>query len=152
MQWQCLDFNQLTNYQIWQMYHIRANTFCVQQHRTFVDADDNDLIANHILATDDHGDLVAYARFYPEKDYLSFGRVLTVPEVRGTGMGKKLMHYLMGKIEEANLNHKDIIITAQSDKQGFYEKFGFVSIGQPFMHEQSLHVMMKYDKNKQVKA
>jgi ElaA protein len=145
MQWQCLDFNQLTNYQIWQIYHIRAITFCVQQHRTFVDADDNDLIAKHVLATDEQGNLVAYARFYPEKDYLSFGRVLTVPEVRGTGMGKKLMNYLMHHLKAANYHCKNIIITAQSDKQGFYERFGFTTMGNPFMHEQSLHIMMKYN-------
>ncbi|MCL0329787.1 GNAT family N-acetyltransferase [Apilactobacillus xinyiensis] len=144
MQWQCLDFNQLTNQQIWQMYHIRAVMFCVQQNRTFVDADDNDLTAKHILATKD-GKLVAYARFYGEKDYLSFGRVLTVPEVRGTGMGKQLMDYLMMQIAKYNTDQKDIIITAQLDKQGFYEKFGFASMGEPFMHEQSMHIMMKYN-------
>ncbi|MEJ6399918.1 GNAT family N-acetyltransferase [Nicoliella lavandulae] len=143
MKWICRNFNDLTNYQIWEMYHIRAETFCVQQHRTFVDADENDLVAQHVLGFNDDNKLVAYARFYSEGDHLDFGRVLTVPAVRGQGIGKQLMDYLLHQIELVNHPHQSIIITAQADKQGFYERFGFVAQGDVFIHEQTPHIMMK---------
>ncbi|MHA8137695.1 GNAT family N-acetyltransferase [Lactobacillaceae bacterium Scapto_B20] len=144
MQWICCNFNELTNYQIWEMYHIRAITFCVQQERTFVDADEIDLTAHHILGIDDNGQMVAYARFYKEADHWSFGRVLTVPEVRGQGMGKQLMDYLMAQLATKNVDKQPIVITAQADKEGFYEKFGFVADGDVFIHEQTPHIMMTH--------
>ncbi|UQS87279.1 GNAT family N-acetyltransferase [Nicoliella spurrieriana] len=142
MKWICCRFNELTNHQIWEMYHIRAETFCVQQQRTFVDADKEDLTAHHVLGFNEHDELVAYARFYEVGAYLDFGRVLTVPAVRGKGIGKQLMEYLMQQIERVYPGHREIIITAQADKQGFYERFGFVPQGDVFIHEQTPHIKM----------
>ncbi|MBW1605036.1 GNAT family N-acetyltransferase [Lactobacillus sp. Sy-1] len=142
MKWICKRFDELTNHQIWEMYHIRAETFCVEQNRTTVDADEQDLTAYHVLGFDAQGKLVAYARFYEVDGTLDFGRVLTVPSVRGTGMGKQLMDYLLDQMELVFPGKRKIVITAQADKQGFYEKFGFKTQGDVFIHAQTPHITM----------
>ncbi|WP_260115836.1 GNAT family N-acetyltransferase [Nicoliella spurrieriana] len=124
------------------MYYIRAATFCFEQNRTVPDVDRQDLTATHVLGYDDNEHLVAYARFYEVDDYLDFGRVLIVPSVRGTGLGNQLMEYLLNCINEVNASQRAIIITAQADKQGFYEKFGFKAEGNVFIEAQTPHIKM----------
>ncbi|KRK94187.1 hypothetical protein FD25_GL001010 [Levilactobacillus acidifarinae DSM 19394] len=62
----------------------------VAQKRVYQEIDAIDRTAQHILGYQD-GHLIAYARVFTEQGHATFGRVLTVPEVRGQGVGRLLM-------------------------------------------------------------
>ena len=141
MKWQTLIFNQMSNYQLWQIYHARDQVFVTEEKIAYPDADSIDLRAHHLLGINNLGQLIAYARFFTNQNCVSFGRVLTVKSVRGQGYGKFLMKHLLAAINQTYPKRK-IVINAQADKTGFYQKFGFKVVGKPFQIAGLKHVRM----------
>jgi len=130
MKWYVKPFTSLTVTQLHAIYQLRAKTFIQEQARSYQDPDDIDLIARHLFAYDDQ-QLVAYARIYEHGGVVTFGRIATASDYRGTGLGKQLMNHVMA-ILKTHYANATIEIDAQVQVQHFYEKFGLVAIGQPF--------------------
>lgn len=97
-------------------------------------------MARHILGYQ-AGQLVAYARVFRKAGHVTFGRVLTIPEQRGTGLGRQLMVQIEAEIRR-NFAGEAISIEAQIDKQHFYEKFGYAAIGAVFDFNGTPHIRM----------
>ncbi|AYF92993.1 GNAT family N-acetyltransferase [Apilactobacillus bombintestini] len=140
MKWKVKTFNELTRDELYAIYKARVQTFVVEQNRPYQEVDDVDPRALHIWAEED-GQLLAYARVFHGEDHTSFGRVLTTPAARGKGLGKKLIDKVLEEIDE-HFNHPVVQIDSQEDKEGFYAKFGFKSVGDVYTFHHTPHIKM----------
>lgn len=138
--WTSKPFTQLTTIELFQAYKLRVATFVVSQNRIYQEVDDNDPIAYHVFAYDG-SQIVAYARVFKEKDHVTFGRVVTAESHRGIGLGTDLMTQIMATIE-AHFNGVPIEIEAQIQVAGYYQKFGFETVGDQFIFNSTPHIKM----------
>ena len=67
-------------------------------------------------------------------------RFAVLPEVRGGGMGRRLVDFAMGQARAAG--HHRFLIHAQAHLQSFYESFGFHVHGEPFDEAGIPHLLM----------
>jgi ElaA protein len=137
-------FEELSNYELYDIMRLRQEVFVVEQNCPFVDADNLDQHSLHVQGRDKNNKLMTYTRLidkgvaYP--DYSSIGRVVNHSQVRSTGEGHRLMQFSVDKIKE--IYPGPIKIGAQSYLQRFYEKFGFVDVGQPYIEDGIPHMVM----------
>jgi ElaA protein len=145
LQWQTLTFPQLDAPRLYAILRLRQNVFIVEQQCAFLDIDDLDLPAHHMLCVRD-GDLLAYQRclapglVYPES---SLGRIVVDPMMRGQRIGGELVQRGI----DYNLSlwpGSAIRINAQSHLQPFYADFGFIAEGDEYMEDNILHRQMRY--------
>ncbi|USS92246.1 GNAT family N-acetyltransferase [Fructobacillus americanaquae] len=143
--WQKKTIDNLTANEFYQILKLRIDTFVVEQNRIYHELDDNDTKAIHIFYQEDEkSPVLAYARVFQNGKDITFGRVVTRPEARGTGLGNQLMTQILAICQE-NWPTQAIEIESQKQVVGFYEKFGFTSIGQPFTFEGTPHVTMRHE-------
>ncbi|MFD1456664.1 GNAT family N-acetyltransferase [Levilactobacillus lanxiensis] len=140
MEWQTKWFNELSTIDLYKIAYERIRTFVIAQDRVYQEIDDIDPVAHHVLGYDGN-QLVAYARVFEEDDHVTFGRVLTIPERRGTGLGRQLVDHIEADLH-ANFALQPISIEAQIDKQHFYEKFGYTATGAVFNFNGTPHIQM----------
>ena len=141
--WNVKKFNELTINELYQILYLRVKTFVVDQERIYQEVDNKDQKAFHIFKQDKNGEVVAYARIFlvDNNKKVSFGRVVTSDKVRGQGLGGKLLDQIMESIRDFFPN-KEIVIEAQIQVQGFYERVNFKSIGDPFIYKSTPHIKM----------
>lgn len=139
--WQRRAFDDLSTMKLFEIYKLRDEVFTVEQQRIHNDIDDNDLKTIHVYDELD-GQIAAYSRVYLKKPGLvTFGRVVTAPSFRGRGLGNELLHQIMGTIRDYFPGNK-IEIDAQVQVEGYYQKFGFHSEGEPYIHASTPHIKM----------
>lgn len=147
LDWQWSRFNQLSLDDLYAVVRLREAVFIIEQNCPYPDADGRDPRAWHLLGWKKYGGerkLVAYARvFEPGIRYeqASIGRVVTAPEVRGTGLGKVLMAEALRRIESL-LPGQPVKIAAQRRLENFYLGFGFRTISAPYEEDGIIHVDM----------
>ena len=145
--WQWSRFNQLSLDDLYAVVRLREAVFIIEQNCPYPDADGRDPRAWHLLGWKKYGGerkLVAYARiFEPGVRYIesSVGRVVTAPEVRGTGLGKMLMAEALRRIETL-VPGQPVKIAAQRRLEDFYLGFGFRTISAPYEEDGIIHVDM----------
>ena len=148
--WECTPFGELSGDDLYAAMALRQIVFVVEQNCAYLDADGLDPQALHLLGrTREDGSqrLVAYARlFAPGVKYAeaSIGRVVTHPDARGTGLGLALMEEGIRRIQENGWG-SEIRIAAQMYLEGFYERFGFRRVSEPFLEDNIWHVDMRRD-------
>jgi len=71
----------------------------------------------------------------------SIGRVLTVPEVRGHGVGHALLAEGLARCASA-WPGRAVRISAQAHLVGFYRRWGFAAVGAPYLEDGIPHVEM----------
>lgn len=141
--WICKHFNELTPQELYSLLRLRSEVFVVEQNCVFLDMDNKDQLAYHLLGF--NGDnLVAYTRLLDKNTaykLMSIGRVVTSPKYRGTGAGKELMqesikrcYVLFGKDE--------IKIGAQLYLRNFYEGLGFYQSSEMYLEDDIEHIEM----------
>jgi len=141
--WKCKAFDTLTNFELYDIIHLRNEVFVVEQKCVFQDADNKDQQCFHLMGYIEN-QLTAYARLVPagvSYNYVSIGRVVTSPLFRNAGAGKALMQQA---IEYCNLlfNKQTIKIGAQLYLKKFYETFGFRQIGELYDEDGIDHIYM----------
>ena len=145
--WQWSRFNQLSLDDLYAVVRLREAVFIIEQNCPYPDADGRDPRAWHLLGWTKYGGerkLVAYARiFEPGVRYeeASVGRVVTAPEVRGTGLGRMLMAEALRRIESL-VPGQPVKIAAQRRLEDFYLGFGFRTISAPYEEDGIIHVDM----------
>ncbi|GAO99380.1 GNAT family N-acetyltransferase [Fructobacillus ficulneus] len=139
--WQAKKFDDLTNRELWGIYRARMSVFVEEQKIMYQDVDEVDLQAIHVFYEKD-GQILAYGRAFAKDDsVLSFGRVLTVQEARGQGLGKELVQQLLAALT-AHFGQETIEIEAQEHAVGLYERFGFQPVGEVFLEVGVRHLKM----------
>jgi ElaA protein len=138
-------FIELSTTELYQLLKIRAEVFVVEQNCAYLDVDNYDLGALHILGTRNN-EIVAYARLLPQGYYhkeAGIGRVVTSASARTLGYGKLLMEYA---ITETLIQFKtnEIVISAQLYLEKFYTNLGFKTEGEPYLEDDIPHIKMRY--------
>lgn len=78
----------------------------------------------------DEDKLIGYGRIIGDKTiFLHIHDVMVRPEYQGTGIGTGIMNKILNKVNEYRRVNPSIrvYLGASKGKEGFYEKFGFVS-------------------------
>ena len=148
--WQLARFRDLSVEDLYALVRLREAVFIIEQNCPYPDADGRDPLAWHLMGWTDGPDgktLSAYARiFEPGVRYheASIGRIVTSPEVRGTGFGRQLMVEALRRMETLAPG-QPIKIAAQQRLERFYEGFGFSVISEPYVEDGIVHVDMMRD-------
>lgn len=145
--WSAYSFEELTVHQLYAIMVLRQEVFVVEQTCWYLDADDKDQPALHLMGTASDGRLAAYTRIldrgvsYP--DYASIGRVVTAPWARGKGLGRPLMQESL-RVLLARFGEQPVKISAQAHLQDYYGSIGFVGTGDIYDEDGIPHRAMIY--------
>lgn len=113
----------------------------VKEQGFVVEFDDIDESATHVLLTI-NGNPAATGRVFPKEDGVYIlGRIAVLPQYRGRDLGR----ILVGKLEEvAKLNNaRTAVLSAQVRVKEFYEKMGYITIGDSYLDEGCPHITMQ---------
>lgn len=97
--------------------------------------------STHIIGYDDQNHQpFACARFRPYEDAVKIERVAILKDYRNYGYGHALMTAVeyFAKAQE----HQCLVLNAQTQAQGFYEKLGYTPTGDVFLEENIEHIKM----------
>lgn len=86
---------------------------------------------SHVLAKAD-GRAVGAARFRRVDDAVKLQRVCVAPELRGTGVGARLIEFMIAAAR-AEPGVACVLLSAQTDALNFYRKLGFEAQGDVYM-------------------
>lgn len=143
MIWKWKKFDELSLFELYNIIQVREEVFVVEQKLSYVDCDDYDQKAWHLMGYENEK-LVAYMRvFEPGVKYAeaAFGRVLTTKLGRGKGYGKDLTQTGIQKIL-STFGNVPVKISAQKYLEAFYGEYGFKRISEDYLEEGIPHVSM----------
>ncbi len=141
--WGLKPFERLTAKELYQVLLLRSKVFVVEQKCIYLDMDNKDQKAFHLMGWY-HNLLVAYSRLFAPGDYFreaAMGRIISAPEVRGQGIGKLLMRESI-EIAHRMYGEGAIRIAAQCYLEEFYHSFGFQREGGRFLEDGIPHIEM----------
>lgn len=140
MKLQVKFFEELTTRELYEIVRSRTEIFLLEQHIICQDFDGVDYDALHCFLEED-GKVLAYLRAYPAGERTAkIGRVLSI--THGKGHGTALMTQALPYIKE-KLSCEKIIVHAQKQAQGFYEKLGYQVTSPDYLEEGIPHVTME---------
>lgn len=136
-------FLELTTNELYELLRLRSNVFVVEQNCVFLDLDNKDQIALHIIGQKNN-EIVAYTRLFKQGncyEEASIGRVVVKKEERKYGYGHDLMQFSIKTIKE-KFNTSTIKIGAQTYLKKFYESHGFQQIEKEYIEDGIPHIYM----------
>ena len=141
----CCPFAELSVFELYEILALRQEVFVVEQNCPYQDCDFRDQDSHHLMIRGENGKLVASTRLLPAglafPNYVSIGRVVSSPSVRGTGIGKILMEKSIEMVRQL-FGNQPIKIGAQTYLLKFYESFGFRSTGEEYLEDGIPHTKM----------
>lgn len=143
LRWTWQPWAELPRDDLYDALALRCQAFIVEQV-PYLDPDGVDRRAWHLLGRDASGALQAYLRVVePGAKYAepSLGRVAVARAWRGRGAGRALVHEGIVRCRALWPRHA-IRIGAQAHLQRFYESFGFVPVGEPYLEDNIAHIEM----------
>lgn len=145
MQWDTLPFTELTTPWLYAVLRLRQQVFVVEQCCPYLDLDDLDQAAMHMICR--RGEtLLAYQRCLPpglSYPQSALGRIVVCASMRGQQLGRELVRRGI----EHNLSQwpqHGICISAQAHLQAFYTSQGFIAEGSEYLEDNILHRKMRY--------
>jgi ElaA protein len=142
--WQWRSFSELTAGQLYAILALRAEVFVVEQQCVFQDVDGLDPWCHHLLGMQDER-VVAYARVLPNGVWrpgvVSIGRIVSSPSVRRQGLGSEVVQRALSYLAE-HANRLPIELESQYRLECFYNRFGFESVGNPYIKDGQPHIVM----------
>lgn len=133
-----------------ELLSLRQQVFVVEQNSPYLDADQWDKIAWHLLGRDNQGRLITCARLLPPgtlHSEASFGRVLVAASTRGQGIGRQTIQHCIERCQ-ALFPGQSIRIAAQTHLVNLYHEFGFEPMGSPYDDAGVEHQDMLLETNK----
>ena len=143
MNWTWSRFAELGVDNLYDALALRSRVFVLEQG-PYLDADGVDRMAWHLLGRDGSGVLQGYLRLVdPAVKYRepSLGRVVVAPELRGTGLGRRLVAEGIDRCSAA-WPGQAVRISAQAHLQTFYAEFGFAPVGEVYLEDNIQHLEM----------
>ena len=144
LEWQTLAFSELTGETLYAILRLRQEVFIVEQQCAYLDLDNLDQQAIHMLCLRERR-LLAYQRClapglsFPES---SLGRIVVCPTMRGQRLGRELVQRGIAY----NMSHwpgSDICINAQAHLQDYYASMGFTAEGGEYLEDNIVHRRMR---------
>ncbi len=133
-------FDELTTRQLYEIVRSRTEIFLLEQKIICQDFDGVDYEALHCFI-EEEGRVVAYLRAYKTEEGVKIGRVLSL--THNKGLGRRLMVEAIPVIREKFACGK-IVVHAQKQAQGFYEKLGFRTVSAEYLEEGIPHITMQF--------
>ncbi|WP_232826852.1 GNAT family N-acetyltransferase [Chitinophaga deserti] len=143
IRWEIKSFGDLSNEELYQILRLRSEVFVVEQNCAYLDLDNYDQQALHVMGITEAG-LAAYTRLFQpgiKFDMASIGRVVTSPSARRHGFGRELMNVSIAVLHD-KWGKMPIKIGAQQYLQKFYESLGFVQSSAMYMEDNIPHIEM----------
>ena len=138
-------YRELTLDELYAIMRLRQRVFVLEQKCAFVDCDDQDQPSWHLMCYTDSGVLAAYSRLLPVDisypGYASIGRVVSEPELRRDGYGRRLMSESIDRCRQL-FGEAPLKIGAQLYLKKFYESFGFKATGDVYIEDDIEHIKM----------
>lgn len=133
-------FKELTTVELYEILKSRTEIFLLEQRIICQDLDDKDYESLHCFFVDGER-VIAYLRaFCSGEGVVTIGRVLTLEHKKG--LGSELMRKSIEEIKK-QFDCKKVIVHAQKQAVGFYEKVGFYTISREFLEEGVPHLTME---------
>ena len=151
MQVDVKTFQELNLVELYKLLQLRSEIFVVEQDCIFLDADDKDQKALHVLGWEG-SDLAAYARVFGPGDYFSeasIGRVAVREEFRGKGFGIQIMQASIKAVKK-RFGTYHIALSAQKYLEQFYRDLGFRPEGEEYLEDGIPHLRMVLNKDSKV--
>jgi ElaA protein len=146
--WNAKPWSKMNRDELHAILRLRIDVFVLEQNCPYSELDGKDLRGIHVWASDvDESKGVAAACctrvLAPGVSYKepSIGRVATRSDLRGTGLGKVLMHRSLEVCQREWPGH-DVRISAQCYLGQFYRDLGFVPCGETYLEDDIPHVAM----------
>jgi ElaA protein len=143
--WNWTRFERLSVQGLYDILALRCRVFVLEQG-PYLDPDGFDASSWHLQGRDEAGVLQAYLRAVdPGVKYEepTIGRVVTAPEVRGTGLGRTLMREGLARCA-AQWPGQGVRISAQARLRQFYSGLGFKAVGDEYLEDHIPHVEMSW--------
>ena len=105
-----------------------------------VEQDDRDTTAVHVLSRDGSGRVVATGRLLVEGERASIGRMAADASVRGRGHGAAVLAELHRQAVLRGV--REVELHAQVTARRFYERAGYVAVGDDYVEAGITHVTM----------
>jgi predicted GNAT family N-acyltransferase len=122
-------------------YDLRTEVFVHEQGcPPEEEIDEIDPVAQHFVAVRG-GEVVGTARIYEHEGCAKIGRVAVRKDLRGQGIGVRLMK-AAGEWA-ARAGYRECIVHAQTPVLGFYEYLGYVAEGEEFFEADIPHYKMR---------
>jgi ElaA protein len=161
--YQWYRFEQLTTAELYCLLRIRQEVFVVEQNCAYLDCDNLDQQAHHLIAwrnKPEQKEAVACLRLLPPGVYRSeffpagredrdhdrstlvtLGRLLTTGNVRGMGIGREMM---LRALEHCGtmFPQTGVRISAQEYLSSFYQRLGFEGISGQYLEDGIPHIEM----------
>lgn len=137
------SFEELTTTELYDFLQLRSDVFVVEQACVFLDLDNRDKDALHIIGKK-NDEIIAYTRIFKPGEYYdeaSIGRVVVKKEERKYGYGHELMQFSIKTIEDT-FKVDTIKIGAQLYLKSFYESHGFSQVGEQYLEDGIIHIYM----------
>ena len=136
-------FNDLSNFELYEILQLRSEVFVVEQDCVYQDIDGNDQKALHIIGTVENK-IIAYTRCFRPGDYFreaSIGRVVVKESQRKLKRGNQI---IKNSIKAINNHYKTNIIkiSAQCYLNKFYTNLQFKPIGEKYLEDGIPHIYM----------
>jgi ElaA protein len=145
MHWTWTRFEELGVHGLYDILALRCRVFILEQG-PYLDPDGLDAHSWHLQGRNEAGVLQAYLRAVdPGIKYAepSIGRVITAPEVRGIGLGRRLMREGLARCA-AQWPGSSLRISAQARLREFYLGLGFEPVSDEYVEDAILHLEMSW--------
>lgn len=121
------------------LHAVRDAVFVNEQHiPAEIEWDELDRHSVHLIARDSRHHPIGTGRLTPDR---KIGRMAVLSPWRNRGVGTALMTALL--YEAQKRSWPEVCLNAQVSVMGFYERFGFVSEGEPFVEAGIPHQAMR---------
>lgn len=149
--WCCKAWHEMGREELYALLRLRSEVFVVEQDCVYQDLDDKDQAGVHLwlerTESPAHagGRILACTRLLPPgvsyEGEVSIGRVVTAPDIRRDGWGRKLMARSLDELR-ARWPGWGVHISAQQYLERFYADFGFETSGDPYLEDGIPHIGM----------
>ena len=133
-------FSELTPAELYEILKSRTEVFLLEQNIVCQDMDDVDYDCLHCFLFDGKRAVACLRAFSSGDGEVTIGRVVSI--VHKKGLGRELMQKSIEEVKKHFPCNK-IVVHAQTQAEGYYEKMGFVTVSDEFMEENIPHVMME---------
>ena len=136
-------FEELNTNELYELLRLRSEVFVVEQNCIYLDIDNKDQKAIHVLGLKNNT-IVAYTRLFKTGDYFddtSIGRVVVAKNERSHKYGYDIMN---ATIKAANdlFGAGPIRVSAQTYLKQFYLNLGFHEVGEGYLEDGIPHIEM----------
>lgn len=137
-------FQALTLQELHDLLALRVAIFVVEQRCAYQEIDGRDPDSIHVLAKDDHGQVIACARVIPPRgdEPPRIGRVAVRMDHRGKGLAHGLVRQCLREVRE-RYGPVGCQLSAQATLQAFYAAHGFEPVSEVYDWDGIPHIDMR---------